>query len=555
MSFRQYRWVIAGSVACLLTAVLAGAWAAMTVNSLFNYRSPLRTSPPAPGQSLGHPLTRRVVYVLIDALRDDTSRQADVMPYLNELRARGASATMHSRPPSWSQTGYSVLLIGAWPDVSDGPAFNLDYADIPTFTQDNIFSAAHRAGLKTAVSGYNWFEKLIPQADVSASFYTPGEDKAADRAVVDAVLPWLRSSDYQFVLIHIDQVDYAGHHEGGPQGPGWKAAARRADDLLREIVAPLDLSQDTVLVTSDHGQIDRGGHGGSDPITLLEPFVLVGAGVKPGPAGDVQMVDVAPTLATLLGTNLPATAQGRPRGEMLALDPEQASRMYAAWSAQQAQMANAYLAALGIPPIPRSDADPAAYQVTIADLKAARLSGERLVRVPLVVILWLIPLALLVARRSRAVAWAVGGALVYLVLFNVRYALLDHLVYSFSTIEDPTSLALYIAVTSILAMAIVWVIVLASGGGFRQGGRHAAEYTLLLAAVTLYALSLPVGFSLALNGPAATWTLPDLASLYLALLSAIQLIAVGIGALVLTGLAALIGALLAGRRPVQPEAA
>ena len=553
MSLRQYRWVIAGIVVCLLTAALAGGWAAVSVNSLFSYRSPLRASPPAPGQSLGHPLTRRVVYVLIDALRDDTSRQADVMPYLNELRARGASATMHSRPPSYSQTGYSVLLIGAWPDVSDGPAFNLDYADIPTFTQDNIFSAAHRAGLKTAVSGYYWFEKLIPQADVSASFYTPGEDKAADRAVVDAALPWLKSGDYAFVLIHIDQVDYAGHHEGGPQGPGWKAAARRADDLLREIVAPLDLSQDTLLVTSDHGQIDQGGHGGSDPITLLEPFVLVGAGVKPGPAPDVQMVDVAPTLATLLGTNLPATAQGRPRGEMLALSPEQASGMYAAWSAQQAKMADAYLAALGVPPIPRFDADPAAYQVTIADLKAARLSQERLVRVPPVVILWLIPLVLLVVRRTRAVAWAVAGTLVYLVLFNLRYALLDHHAYSFSTILNTTDLALYIAVTSILALTIVWGIVLASGGGFRQGGRRAAENTLLLAAVTLYALSLPVGFSLALNGLTATWTLPDLASVYLALLSAIQMAVVGIWALALTGLAALIGVLILSRsKPARP---
>src|SRR5512143_3810416 len=215
MRSRSNLWIIVGSLLFILVAALAGTWAASAITSLFDYRSPLRDTPPAPAQPLGQPLTRRVVYVLIDALRDDTSLQANVMPYLNELRSRGASATMHSRPPSWSQTGYTVLLTGAWPSVSDGPAFNLDYADIPVFTQDNIFSAAHRAGLKTAVSGYNWFEKLIPQSDVTASFYTPGEDRAADRAVVDAALPWLKSGNYQFVLMHIDQVDYAGHHEGG----------------------------------------------------------------------------------------------------------------------------------------------------------------------------------------------------------------------------------------------------------------------------------------------------------------------------------------------------
>ena len=547
MSLRQNRWIIVGSLLCILVAALAGTWAASAITSLFDYRSPLRNTPPAPAQPLGRPLTRRVVYVLIDALRDDTSRQADVMPYLNELRSRGASATMHSRPPSYSQTGYSVLLTGAWPSVSDGPAFNLDYADIPVFTQDNIFSAAHRAGLKTAVSGYNWFEKLIPQTDVTASFYTPGEDRAADRAVVDAALPWLRSDNYQFVLIHIDQVDYAGHHEGGPQGQGWRDAARRADDLLREIVAPLDLSQDTLLVTSDHGQIDRGGHGGSDPVTLLEPFVLVGASIKPGSGGDVQMVDVAPTLAALLGTNLPATGQGRPLNEVLALTPEQTSQLDKALAAQQRQMVSAYLAAIGRPSL-ASPADSAADQAALEAAVAARLGRERLLRGPVVLILWLIPLALFVVRRSRFAPWGIAGALLYLALFNLRYALLDRYSYSFSSISSPTSFVIYIAVTALLALVIAWAVTLAGSGSFRQGGRRAAEATLFLAAIILYLLSLPVAWSLALNGFTATWTLPEFASLFLALLSGVQMLLAGILGLVLAGLAALLGVWL---KPAQ----
>ncbi len=186
------------------------------MNSLYAYRSPLHANPPQPGKPLGQPLTRRVVIVLIDALRADTAEKPDVMPYLEELRARGASATMHSQPPSYSAPGYSVIFIGAWPDISDGPAINNKYEDMPTWTQDNLFSAAHRLGLKTAVSGYNFFEKLIPQEAVSDSFYTAGEDAAADREVLNAALPWLEQGEHQLVLIHIDQVDYAGHYEGGP---------------------------------------------------------------------------------------------------------------------------------------------------------------------------------------------------------------------------------------------------------------------------------------------------------------------------------------------------
>ncbi len=159
---KPYLKIIASIVMCLLLAGGAYFWATGIMDSLYAYRSPLHDSPPSPGQPLGEPVTRRVVFVLVDALRVDTASQPDVMPFLNELRQQGAWATMHSRAPSYSESAYSVLLTGAWPDVSDGPTMNLEYEEIPVWTQDNLFSAAHRAGIKTAVSGYNWFEKLIP---------------------------------------------------------------------------------------------------------------------------------------------------------------------------------------------------------------------------------------------------------------------------------------------------------------------------------------------------------------------------------------------------------
>ena len=191
------------------------------MKSLYLFRSGLHAHPPAPGEAPGDPLTRRLVFVIVDVLREDTSRKPEVMPFLNQLRGQAAWATVHSRTPSYSDPGWTTLMTGAWPDINDGPAMNMYYEDIPTWTQDNLFNAAHRYGLKTAVSGFDWWQKLIPQADVDASFYTKGEDQDADRQVVDAALPWLESGEYALVLIHLDQVDYAGHHEGGPRDPRW----------------------------------------------------------------------------------------------------------------------------------------------------------------------------------------------------------------------------------------------------------------------------------------------------------------------------------------------
>jgi hypothetical protein len=157
---------------CVLIAAGCYFWATGMISSNYAYRSPIHSTPPQAGQQLGAPATQRLVIVLIDGLRYDTSQKTSTMPTLAQLRDDGASALMHSQPPSFSEPGYSTIFTGAWPWLNDGPAFNLAYDDIPTWTQDNLFSAAHDAGIKTAISGYYWFEKLVPQKDVDLSFYT-----------------------------------------------------------------------------------------------------------------------------------------------------------------------------------------------------------------------------------------------------------------------------------------------------------------------------------------------------------------------------------------------
>jgi hypothetical protein len=543
--------LLIGILACLLIAAGAYLWTSRLMDSVYAYRSLLQDTPPAPGEPLGAPLTRRVVFVLIDALREDTSLKPDVMPFLNELRGRSATATIHSRPPSYSQPGYSTLLTGAWPDLSDSPTINLDYEKIPTWTQDDLFSAVQRAGRKAAVSGFNWFERLIPQGAVAASFYTPGEDAAADRAVVDAALPWLKANDHLFTMIHIDQVDYAGHHEGGPVDPRWDAAARRADGLLAEIAATLDLSKDTLFVASDHGQIDRGGHGGQDPVTLVEPWVLAGAGVKPGNYGDVAQVDVTPTLAALLGVNIPASAQGRARTEMLTLTPKQIAAIERAATVQQAALAQNYAQAIGRPVRVEPGGEVVAVtQAAMDAARAARLRTERLPRILLALVLAVAPAVLLFLRRGRTVAWLLAGAVLAVALFHLRYAVLAGRTYSLSSVTSSDDLIAFVAVTGLLTFAVSWVVTAFPLRTFQARPGRAASLTIALTLVTVYLLSLPILWSYAFNGLFVTWALPEFGSLFLGMISGVQALAVAAGGLILCGVAALI-AWLVSRKGAQ----
>ncbi len=540
----RVRWIVLSVIVLALVAYGSYTWANALLDSMFAYRSPLASSPPAPGAPLGQPLTSRVVLAVVDALRDDTSRKPDVMPFLNQLRGQAAWTTMHSQPPSWSEPGWTTICTGAWPEINDAPPINLEYDKIWPWTQDSIFSAAKRAGLKTAVSGYYWWERFIAPDNRDAGFFTPGEDDAADRDVLNAAMPWLTQGDYQFVLIHLDQVDYAGHNEGGPRDPRWNAAATRADAMLKQIAGTLDFSKDTLIVLSDHGQIDRGGHGGQDPITLVEPFVMIGAGVKPGRHPDIQMVDVAPTLAILLGTNIPASSEGKPLMQMLDVDANRQAQISVEWTAQQDTVASAYEKAIGAPKQAGATA-----QERIAAAHHGRDLGNDLLRLAIVLVVVLGGAGMLIWKRSRDVVMLFFAALLYVVVYNVIFAILAGNVYSMSTVPTAGATAFVVEIAEFTAIAVLlaWLAAMLLTGAFRCGALHAAQGTYGFAFVTIYLLFLPASLGFAVNGAVTTWRLPDPLLIFLHFTNLIQAMFVAVLGIVLSGIAALVGR-LANRR-------
>lgn len=531
---------------CLLIAGGAYFWAIGLMDSTYAYRSPLDDTPPAAGADLGEPATRRVVWVLIDGLRTDTAADSIIMPVLNRLRAEGASATMHSRTPSYSAPGYSTLVTGAWQEINSGPAFNLDYEDIPPLTQDTIFAAVQRAGMRTGISAYNWFEKLLAGSPPDESFYTAGDDRIADAEVMAAALPML-AGDASLVLIHLDQVDYAGHHEGGGDSAGWDAAASRTDALLGEIAARLDPAQDTLLVLSDHGHVDRGGHGGGEMVVLTEPLILHGAGVKPGVYEDCRMVDVAPTIAALLGTSLPASSQGAPLVEMLDLPAGTLADLPAIRSSQQIALASAYANAMGNPPgLDEYRMLEDAGQV-MDSLRSARLNADRLWRIPLAVLVWAVLAFAWQRTRLSPAARLLMGAAAAILVFHLGH-LLSGRVYSYSSVDSVTGLIVFGAVSTGAGMLAAWLGLNIFQRRFSQPPGRAAEFALDLALLTVLILLLvPLAFS-ALYGPLVTWFLPDLGMHYLALISLLEILMTAAMGVLLAGVGALVARLARGRQ-------
>jgi hypothetical protein len=509
------------------------------MDSLYAYRSPFKDNPVPAGEPLGKPVSRRVVAVLVDALRVDTAANRDVMPYLNQLRAKGASATMHSRAPSYSFPGWSVLMTGAWTDLSDGPAMNPEDDEIAwTWTQDNVFTSVHNAGMKTAYSGTYFFTQVIPPKSLDASYIVKEETVLNDVRSASAAVQFIESGEYQFILVHINQVDHAGHDEGGPRDPRWNEAATRADSAIRRIALAMDLSQDTIMIFSDHGQIDAGGHGGQDPVVLIQPFVMAGAGVKPGAYDDINQVDVAPTITTLLGSNIPAASQGEILTRMLTLNDEQLLNLHQASAIQQQTLYAAYANAMGVEAAkfkldPGKDAVPM-FQSLMANIKANRENHERPPRFLIAGLLAIIPALILMNNRGRSVMWFLIGSALYLAVFHFQYAILQARTYSLSSVLSSDDIINSTAISAAIAFFVAWLAVFLALKIFAEEPLPATNTHLAFAWTLLYIIALPALWSYAYNGALVTWTLPDMASMFMAFLSILQMLIAAVLGLVFT---------------------
>ena len=194
-----------------------------------------------------------------------------------------------------------------------------------------------------------------------------------------------------------------------------------------------------------------------------------------------------------------------------------------------------------------------ATQAAMAAARAARLRSERLPRLVLVLVLAVAPAVLLFLRRGRTVAWLLAGAVLAVALFHLRYAVLAGRTYSLSSVTSSGNLISFVAVTGVLAFVVSWLATAFPLRIFRGGPGRAASLTVALALVTVYLLALPVLWSYALNGLFVTWALPDFGSLFLALISGIQVLAVAAGGLILCGVAALIAWPISRRRAQRIE--
>lgn len=570
-------WILAvGLVAASLGALQT---ALRLQHSLETYRSPYGAKSEPAASSLRLPLVplaRRVVLVVVDGLRDDTSHR---LPFLESLRRQGAWTELRTRIPSYSKPNYAVLLTGTWAEIN-GVALNAHSGRVAT---DHLLHRLREAGLRSAVIGDEWWGELA-DGEVDYPYLYPDAETHSpefDSRVAADALRSLRTDPAAFTLVHLCAVDTAGHATGA-QGRDYLRAARASDDRLRELAQEIDFTQDVLIVTADHGHLWQatggGGHGGGEPEVVTVPLVMVGHGIRPGRLEPGEPVDTAPTVAALLGAAPPREARGRPRWEAMTVDEP----ARAAWSASQlagsVEFAKSYLGALENRPAGQVDQaiqtsakavdetdrlfaagrfgeaaalSEKARRDLFQDLdgrRAWRVILERVSRVPQGFLLGLaIPALLVLALPRRAVVGLFLGA-VFLALDALVYGALLRHPWSFSALPGSgvTDFLALFGLPAYLALLLPLVPFIVTAR--RRSPAESLGGGLGLMAGCYSALALVVAVGGVVNGLSIGRFLPEFPLGYVQLMALLQL-----GFLLPAAVAVPLGLSWLSRRPSTPE--
>ena len=103
----------------------------------------------------------------------------------------------------------------------------------------------------------------------------------------------------------------------------YMAALSKSDRAVGIVLESLEcsggLAENTCLVLADHGGHDKN-HGTKAGEDMTIPWIIAGSGIRQGHriAGDVSIMDTAPTLLHLLGLRIPDGWEGKVIDEILA---------------------------------------------------------------------------------------------------------------------------------------------------------------------------------------------------------------------------------------------
>ncbi|MGD9485340.1 alkaline phosphatase family protein [Streptomyces sp. TRM70308] len=325
----MHRALAAAAVLSLAPALALGhAVPAASAPPATAVSAPGASAPPAAAADRTH----KVLVIGLDGLNLDRVQDADA-PRLKRLMRQGmtATGTLYAQPMAATSSGpgWSTVATGVWPDrhgVRDNSFRGKRFDTHPDFLSRaensrpelDTYAAADWEPLTSTDQNGPVFG---PRIDTRLSLKGDRDGYAEqDPEIAAHAADHLRDAPADLSYVYFGEIDIAGHRHGAASRQYLDAIAhsdRHVGRVLDAVTARATYAQEDwrVLVTTDHGHTDRGGHGGSSAAERQTFVIATGAGVPAGSVRhDVRLVDVAATALDHVGVPT-AGLDGRPLHE------------------------------------------------------------------------------------------------------------------------------------------------------------------------------------------------------------------------------------------------
>ena len=270
----------------------------------------------------------RVLVIGIDGVRVDMLERAET-PVMDSLADAGFfSDEAKTRVRTVSGPGWSSMLTGvrtAKHGVDSNDFHGNRYSEWPDFLtrlererpELGTFAVLDWPPLGTSDSGGPLISEEI---DEKINFNGEADGYGlADSASIAAAVEHLRDADVHAAFVYLGDPDVVSH-ETDSFSREYRASIERADKQVGELVEALrarpgyENENWLILVSTDHGRNDAGGHGGNSPSETTIFFLAAGPSVTPGRTDcPPEIVDVAATALAHLGLVVQGL-DGKPRG-------------------------------------------------------------------------------------------------------------------------------------------------------------------------------------------------------------------------------------------------
>ena len=271
---------------------------------------------------------RKLLLIGIDGLRvDDALRSPAPAARLAAFGRAGVVLPMTMEVPTISGPGWSSLLTGVRL-AEHGVVDNHFQGHRLRRCRDLLARAVDARPSCSTFAAADWPPLIDPDGPGPIIAPAPDRERAGlhhvvlrdgesrgydpmDAEIAAAARAHLRETGPDVSFVYLGEVDEAGHRHGGT-APEYTAAIVRVDALLGGILDVVEDRAEThgedwlVAVTTDHGHVDAGGHGGGSALERRSFLALGRFGGRDSlPAGPVAPHEVRDLLLTDLGL-LPA---------------------------------------------------------------------------------------------------------------------------------------------------------------------------------------------------------------------------------------------------------